>query len=50
MCIPNVYIPEVFNECTTVEMQIMYLANKVADLEERVEALEGSDEAEEASE
>lgn len=50
MCIPNVYIPEAFEECTTIEMQIMFLGKKYKELDERVTALEEENESEEASE
>lgn len=49
-CNGNIYIPEVFNECNTLEMQIAWLGKKYTELDERVTDLEEENESEEASE
>ena len=50
MCIPNIYIPEAFEEACTLEMQIAWLGKKYKELDDRVTALEEENESEEASE
>lgn len=39
-CNGNIYIPEAFNECCTLEMQIAWLGAKYTELDGRVTALE----------
>lgn len=39
-CNNDIYIPASFKECNTYQMQILYLAKKIEELEERVKALE----------
>lgn len=43
-CKGDIYIPSSFKECNTIQMQILYLAKKVEELEERVKALEDKNE------
>lgn len=39
-CRGDIYIPKVFSECCTLEMQIRWLGAKYTELDERVTALE----------
>lgn len=39
-CKGDIYIPKVFSECCTLEMQIKWLGAKYTELDERVTALE----------
>ena len=43
-CLPcgaRLVVPSTFEECLSYEQQLLYLAKKVDELEDRVEALEG---------
>lgn len=44
---PQLVIPTTFEECLSYEQQVNFLAQKIHDLEERVEALEAEVEPEE---
>lgn len=43
-CRGDIYIPKVFSECNTLEMQIAWLGAKYTELDERVTALEEAQE------
>lgn len=48
-CFPfgaRLVVPSTFEECLSYEQQVLYLAKKIDELEERVEELEGNSTAE----